>query len=533
MDDNLARHCYFLLLARRSCGFLILSCQGHYVVNLQSMMWHLVSSFRQPKCYSGNALSIPSRGRTRLTHKIPPVFSFFLSSLICHLISVKYAKTGRATCKNPKCQEKIDKDSIRITHETEGGEYNFCKHYHVTCFKVPRKLISEGVTVEDFVDEYLVDTSDQGDILTDPEKRAAIKSKGVVKKKNPDGTFDDGPSLMERLKEAAKGWTPPEPTSDGDDDKDSKPPAAKKVKTDDGKPPSSAGGPTKDAEADFQDMLGLYHKYSKMKVAELKDFLRWNKQIMKGGKEFVTFKVLDGELHGRLGLCPLCQGDLKFEEGDFDTVHCSGRYDEDWGRRIFCKYTVGRLDPKCTRLTPWHTEKPSEEEMEEMTKAKEEARDEGEGGDYVDQPTAVELLKAAEGLEIDLETDAGKKAAAAKYAELVEDKLDLPEGRNIKMEVGKLIMAQTEKSPKEIMQAIITKFGIKEAKDAKSAKKEEAAESACANPKNAKLILAFRECSKYYFDGTFRRSVQSTNTRRRFVFCACFLCLCIVCTTST
>ena len=139
-----------------------------------------------------------------------------------------------------------------------------------------------------------------------------------------------------------------------------------------------------------------------------------------------------------------------------------------------------------------------------MEKAKDEARGESEGGDYADQPVAAELLKAAAELELNLDTMSGKKEAATQFAALVEDKLDIPEGRNVTMEVGRVVMANLESSPKDIMQSIIAKFGIKEVKEAKAAKKEAAAESACANPKNAPLILAFKECSNYYFEGTLR-----------------------------
>ena len=65
-----------------------------------------------------------------------------------------------------------------------------------------------------------------------------------------------------------------------------------------------------------------------MKASELKDILRWNKQIMSGNKEFVLFKVIDGVTNGRLSLCPLCAGSLKFLEGDYETIHCGGAYDE-------------------------------------------------------------------------------------------------------------------------------------------------------------------------------------------------------------
>ena len=67
-------------------------------------------------------------------------------------------------------------------------------------------------------------------------------------------------------------------------------------------------------------------------------------QILKGTKHFVLFKVLDGDVNGRLGLCPLCQGQMKYEEEDYEsTVHCSGRFDEDIGRRIAWYVSTGLI----------------------------------------------------------------------------------------------------------------------------------------------------------------------------------------------
>ena len=68
------------------------------------------------------------------------------------------------------------------------------------------------------------------------------------------------------------------------------------------------------------------------------------------------------------------------------------------------------------------------------------------------------------------------------------------------MEIGKLVMVNNEKTPKEIMEAIIEKYGFADVKEEKKSSMEAAAEAACGNPANAGLILAFKQCSKYYFD---------------------------------
>jgi hypothetical protein len=187
----------------------------------------------------------------------------------------------------------------------EEGGYGVSNSHHISCFKIPRKLNQGGNKCdgpEDFVDDYLEDHSPNHDLLTDGEKKDEIIQKlkeaqeKTKKKKKVEG--EDGNNIMSRLKVAYKeGKT-------GEEE-----PASKKAKL-----------KSTSEEDEFQVMLGLYPKYSKMTVEGLKDFLSWNGQIQKGNKDFRLFKVIDGELHGRLSQCPLCQGNLKFIEEDYDKV---------------------------------------------------------------------------------------------------------------------------------------------------------------------------------------------------------------------
>lgn len=399
--------------------------------------------------------------------------------------SVQLAKTSRAKCKT--CKEPIQKGELKIHVEAplrEGQSFAMSSSHKVSCFKIPRKLAAKGVGVEEFVEDYLMDDGTELLVMRKEEilgmlREAADKKKTKAKTVKSE---NEGPAnIMDRLKEAAKLYEDNEPVK-------------KKVKTE---------GSIEESE--FIAMLSLYRKYNKrMTVAELKDILRWNKQIIGGTKAFVLFKVLDGELHGRLSTCPLCVGDLKYLEGDYDKIHCGGQYDEDIGRRIPCDYTSPRLaNPESLRANPFYTEEPTEQEKEEMEKIREEAR-EGGGGvtKTADNPVAQKLLKAAKSLDgkLDFSTNAGRKQAVSKFVALVQGKVDLPQNRNPKMEIGKLIMAKcTEKSAEEIMQVIFDKYGFANVKEEKAAAKEAAAEAACAHPKNAALILALGECAKYYF----------------------------------
>lgn len=388
----------------------------------------------------------------------------------------------------------------------EGADFAMSSSHKVNCFKIPRKLASQGVDVEEFVDTYLMDDGyllleRRREILAGLQEAAAKAKKPKTKTAKSDGSG----SIMDRLKMAVAEGEGEEP------------------------PKKKAKGSAKDE--DFKAMLKVYKKYHKDKVAELKDVLRWNKQLLGGTKEFVLFKVCDGVVHGRLWVCPLCAGDLKYMEGDYDKICCSGRYDEgmcvtaalrtwlwyftiflihftcyilgknkDIAQRVPCSYTTPRLGcPESVRAHPFYTEEPSEEEKEAIVKLREEIREGGSGDG--DNPVAQELLKAAKALDgkLDFGSNAGRKQAVGEFLALVEGKVDLPKNRNPKMEIGKLCMANSGKTAEEIMQLIFDKYGFAVAKVEKAAAKEAAAEAACANPKNAGLILALSECMKYYF----------------------------------
>jgi hypothetical protein len=219
-----------------------------------------------------------------------------------------------------------------------------------------------------------------------------------------------------------------------------------------------------------------------------------------GKKDFVLFKVMDGHVHGRLGRCPLDGGRLKFKEGDYDTVHCDGGFDEESQVRMPCAFTGTRTDPSLR--SKWFTYEPSEEEQEEMTKEKEAAL--GTDSSAVEMSEAgKELITAAEKYEWDFDSPAGIKVAAAQLVDLTEGKVDLPEGRDPKRLLGQVLVANKEKGINGVVEEIVSKYGFKEAKDAKKAAKHDAIEKICANPKNADLLMAFTELSEYYFKGKY------------------------------
>jgi hypothetical protein len=162
--------------------------------------------------------------------------------------------------------------------EAPMGDFNMSNGYHVSCFKIPRKL---SISVEEFFDDYLTNRCDvedlkdtrKDDILNGLHQAALAKKK--TPKKASGGDEKHATTIMSRLKAAAKA-------GDGDDDGENEP-SKKRLKRD-------------DDEKEFQDLLLLYKRYHKKALPELKDYLRWNNQIVGGTKDFVLFKVIDGEL---------------------------------------------------------------------------------------------------------------------------------------------------------------------------------------------------------------------------------------------
>mmetsp|Transcript_6830 Transcript_6830/g.7787 ORF Transcript_6830/g.7787 Transcript_6830/m.7787 type:complete len:476 (+) Transcript_6830:120-1547(+) len=396
--------------------------------------------------------------------------------------SLQLAKSNRAKCRGV-CKENITKGEMKILMNkspSENMSYGLSHSYHVSCFKIsPRKL--GKITAEEFVEEYLVDDTDEGVLL---EKKEEIVSKilEASSKKKKEKEIDPN-NIMERLKVKAKY----EKDDDGDDRDDK--PAKKKAKTFE----------SVEEEEEFKKMLTEYRKYAKIKLDGLKDFLRWNHQIMGGVKAFVLFKVIDGVTHGRLGFCPLCQGQLKFNfsDKDYDWLYCGGRFDEDLNYRITCSYKIRRLDSKVPRLLPFYQDEPTEEEKEELLRIKEEIQEGDTNTD--DNPVAQGLLEKVSDLELDLTSNEGKKKAAFSIFEIVDGKLDMPTNRQPVMEIGKVLMNDMSSSPKEIMEALIKKYGFADEKKEKVGMQVATAETGCANPKNATLVLALNECGGYYF----------------------------------
>lgn len=390
--------------------------------------------------------------------------------------ALENAKSGRASCK--KCKEKIGKGDLRIGETIEGVDFTTTKWYHVQCFTIPRKMKSQGVTAESFVEDHLEDNSDDH-VLSDDATTTTIVEKIASKPKVANPKKADGKNkatdLITTLKRNSEILLREE---DGEDDGG---PASKKIKA------SSSSLSSTDRQN-----ASAYLEYSTLKNDDLKDLLRWNRQPLGGNRAELMSRVIDGRVHGRIGRCTSCiQGKLKLSE-DGTSASCSGYFDEDASARISC-FNCFPLS-KVPRLQPWYESEPSAEEAEEMDNIPEQ---------QVDGSAASNVLSvAAENLDWDLSCGTGMKKAAKdlfKICTSKESSVDILESDpRARIEIGKIILTNRDKSAVDILGLVIGKYGLKEAKKEAARAKSVARELSCSIPENLPIMELMLEIGELY-----------------------------------
>lgn len=243
---------------------------------------------------------------------------------------MQFAKSGRSKCK--KCKAPILKDELRIVAEVPGESFTTTVSHHPACFSLPRRYTQGAgkMSAIEFVQDILEDRSEGATILPSQtvELAAAIESKAVKKSSEDNdgatGVEEESPivSLKKAFETRTRGV-------------DSKEPPTKKIKS--------------DVSTSVDRAVDLYGEYYTTKNDELKDILRWNRQVLTGTKDALLYKVIDGALHGRLARCKLCGGRLKMQG---NKVICSGSFDEASNRRIDCAYSTAPDD--APRWQPWY-----------------------------------------------------------------------------------------------------------------------------------------------------------------------------------
>ena len=226
--------------------------------------------------------------------------------------------------------------------------------------------------------------------------------------------------------------------------------------------------------------------------------LRWNKQVgLAGKKDELLERCIDGHEHGRLGACPICiDGKLKLNT-EKENITCSGYYDEVNAVRNPCFYTCAISE--APRLHPWHTSSPSDAEQEEM-----EVQASG-AGKKKNEDVLLTLLPIVKKIEWDLSSpQAIKNVNVALLSACRESgRVNLPNDEsNAKIEIGRVLLSNKDKSCEEVCHMILEQFGTKMTGE-EVQKKQQSMSSQCACPANGPIYEAMLEL------GTVRASFVS------------------------
>lgn len=193
-------------------------------------------------------------------------------------------------------------------------------------------------------------------------------------------------------------------------------------------------------------------KYTKLSVAELKEWLKANNGFVTGVKDELVTRCIDGELNGRLPLCERCgKGRLHFDS-EVALYKCQGYFDDQVKMRITCNF----VEPQVKRLEWKNPENVVEDESPQKAS--------GDG----DHPPALELTSD---VIAQLKGESNKETAGnlVKYCRETL-KLSLPsDDKRARMDVGGFLMstrtADGEHDFAKILQLVKEKFPSKTASD--------------------------------------------------------------------
>mmetsp|Transcript_2636 Transcript_2636/g.3029 ORF Transcript_2636/g.3029 Transcript_2636/m.3029 type:complete len:483 (+) Transcript_2636:35-1483(+) len=413
---------------------------------------------------------------------------------------IEKAKSGRSKCK--KCKEPIVKGNLRIGNTTErtiGDETTSMTSWNcLSCFILPRNLKRGGVTPISFVEDNLNDPDDiLGNHMEEVITAITVNSSGGARKNKTnkeDSSVNKFLTSVKRNSEALANDSTEQP--------------CKRVK-------KMSKMEKKEAE--------LYDDLKRMTIDQLKDYLRWNRQIVGGTKQLLILKCLDGALRGRLGRCPMCaRAKLKIEDATSEVAICAGYFDEEAGLRV----------PACTavslslqedevgsnpapRLHPWYRKEPSEEEAKELDSLDEQAASgkivsvqKSKSSSY--KITLAKLLEEAEKITWKVGNKVELKETATALLEVgLNGGLALPSAENGGTKtVGRVLVANARSaSPSKILKLLIDEFGFA----ADKAEEEKAATAAISNickvETNVGCYLILDEFSKLsQTSGDFRKA---------------------------
>lgn len=410
--------------------------------------------------------------------------------------TIELAKSGRSKCS--KCKEPIQKGEMRIGTHSNNGDFEMSKWTEVGCFKLPRKYTSGDtkMSIADFVRTVLEDTTSEHILsknvdevikkieqASDPTVNKGSKRKSSETAAGSKGS--SGNSLIAELKAAYE--------KEQQDLENETEPISKRSKS------------------NRSALLDAYANFKDAKNADLQDILRYNRQVLKGTKEFMLAKVIDGVVYGRLSRCNLCGGQLKMREGDGPMiVECGGSFDESSQRRISCAFTC--LAAEAPRWQPWYEKEPTEEQARAMDDLIEQYK-EASGAPVItksskdDDTDLKTLIKSASKIDWELTSKQGIKSAVTGLECIFADKenvtkkrLDLPKDpKQARMKILETVNMNRDKTAEEMIAILIQEIGWAEVKAAQMAKKTAALAHSIQCEANAPIVAALQELAELYY----------------------------------
>ncbi len=185
----------------------------------------------------------------------------------------EYAASGRSKCGEFRCQhKKIEKDELRIKLCYDDDQYVSGKFYHPAClwktFTYKNNANPKIQSLDDVRGVEKLEEEDQTILQNLIDSNATRKNRSPEQEKEVSRKRAKTADFLEQLHAEYE--------------------ATKEENADEA--PANSEHQTKLLEA-----YGIYHQ---MKGHELTDYLRWNRQVLKGTKAINLRKVLDGHLNG-------------------------------------------------------------------------------------------------------------------------------------------------------------------------------------------------------------------------------------------
>eukprot|EP00514_Thraustochytrium_sp_LLF1b_P003189 CAMPEP_0184510560 /NCGR_PEP_ID=MMETSP0198_2-20121128/1879_1 /TAXON_ID=1112570 /ORGANISM="Thraustochytrium sp., Strain LLF1b" /LENGTH=417 /DNA_ID=CAMNT_0026900459 /DNA_START=363 /DNA_END=1616 /DNA_ORIENTATION=- len=325
----------------------------------------------------------------------------------------------------------------------EEGEMQFKSYYHLGCLKLPRA----GLELSD------IEGMDKLDANTAKEAKAAY---------------------ADAVERAAKPKTPAKrkaPATKSESKKSKKShPDLKIEKKEQGK---------RDETGALVDEDPILLKYSKMKISELKDFLKMNHMLRTGVKQELVDRCVDGEKHGRFPPCPQCgKGQLRLTERKM--VACGGYFDDSINMRLPCTFEAAAGDIKREKwLIPG-----VDEEIDTAT----------DGVDSSNRESTEEELAKVDKAFSSLQEGSSARDYGLKLVEVARNMgLKIPEDEKAALQrAGSALMATRDENGKfdasRAFQHLQQDVGTIEEANAKAEKKQEPTAQVDANTKIAQIL---------------------------------------------